>query len=198
MPGLSEAGGATAGSRGMAGTLLWPRSGQEGRDSHVCRRASTSRLIRGKWWRRMASMYLTRSLSSFNKAAESAPRRHVTVDGLLNSHGRRRWRQRLHGVPPSHFSLRRRHSSQLRRRSQRLSLWHVAAPDAAGRHHLTRAQPVAALVPPTDVSWWVLGSQAPCWTGSVCLCWRVARVGHFVGPCRSWSFILTGPVRSGT
>jgi len=82
--------------------------------SHVRRRESISRARLGKLCLRIYSIHCKRSIVSLNEVAMSGARLSTVAGATENSHCRRKWRQRLHGMPSSHFSLRRRHSAQLR------------------------------------------------------------------------------------
>lgn len=115
IPGLSD-GCAFAGSSSDSTVVSfwWGRGVCEDRESHVRRRESMSRARSGKWCLRINPMHRKRSISSLSEPAKSGARLSTVAGRALNSHGRRKWRQRLHGTPSSHFSLRRRHSAQLR------------------------------------------------------------------------------------
>lgn len=90
------------------------RGVREASASHMRRRESISSARSGKWCFRMNPMYRKRSIRSLSEPAKSGAGLSTGAGTGATSHGRRRWRQRLHGMPSSHFSLRRRHSAQLR------------------------------------------------------------------------------------
>jgi hypothetical protein len=114
MPGLSDGCAFTDGLRTSTVASYWTGSGiDEVRVSHVRRTESMSNARVGKWCLSIVTIHCARSFKSLDEPATSGPRLSPTAEGPLTSHGRRKWRQRRHGTPSSHFSLRRRHSTYL-------------------------------------------------------------------------------------
>lgn len=143
-----------------SGTIaFWSRGGVgEDRESHVRCRETISRARLGKWCLIMNSMHRMRSISSLGEAGRPGPRLSTAAGATLYLHGRRRWRQRLQGVPSSHFSLRRRHSSHLCDACQPRLYLAFFGETVVG---LTRELLVVALLPLDDASWWVLEARRP-------------------------------------
>jgi hypothetical protein len=104
----------TSSERSTPGELLASVKSGEGTDnaSQACRKDSVSKSMAGRWCFRSRSISCIRSVITLRESARTGTRL-SSVGDTLKSHDRRRCLHRLQGVPPSHFSLRRRHSSQL-------------------------------------------------------------------------------------
>lgn len=138
---------------------FWSRGGVgEDRESHMRCRETVSMARLGNWCLTMNSIYRMRSISSPSESGRPGPRLSTAAGATLYLHGRRRWRQRLHGVPSSHFSLRRRHSSHLCDACQPRLCLAFFGETVVG---LTRELLVVAPLPLDDASWWVLEARLP-------------------------------------